>query len=188
MCNPTLLLIGSAALTVGGAYVQNKAAGQAQKYNNIQAERSAKVADAQALDATRQGQQEANVQRLKTRLQLGEQRAIIGAQGVELSGTALDILGQTAGFGETDVLRIQENAARKAHGFNVDAYNIRSQNQLDRYQTKVGKVGTWLTAGSQLAGMAYSHAQAGGFSSSPKAATGATVSRSYSGANVYGPR
>ena len=152
MCEPTTWVMIGIAL-VGGA-VQYDASQKAQRYQERVADQNAKVADAQAVDQERLGQIEASERRLKTRLQLANQQATFGAQNVQQSGTALDILGDTAMFGEIDEGRIRANAARKAWGYQIDAYNTRANKKLMQFQGKTDRTGIILSTASSAFGAA----------------------------------
>lgn len=136
---------------VGGA-VQYDASKKSQAYNEQVADQNTKVADAQATDELRLGQIAEQERRLKTRLQIANQRATFGAQNVQQSGSALDILGDMAMFGEIDIGRIRANAQRKAWGYNVDSWNQQANKKLAQFQGKTDRTGTILSTASSMVG------------------------------------
>jgi hypothetical protein len=87
------------------------------------------VADLMADDARKRGEIAEARQREKTRQILGTQTAKLAAQGTDLSGSALDILGDTAASGELDALTVRSNAAREAWGHRVKATDYAAQAQ-----------------------------------------------------------
>jgi hypothetical protein len=66
-----------------------------------------------------------------------------------VSGTALDLLGDTAQIGEEDALTIRNNAAREAWGYRNQANEASrwGANQLNN--SRGAGIGTLLTAGSK---------------------------------------
>jgi hypothetical protein len=146
----SILAVASLAVTAVGGYMAYNASKQAQKYNDQVAKVGQKVAEARAVDAERLGQVDAQERRLKTRLMLGSQTVGFAAQNVAASGTALDILGDTAMFGEIDETRIRANAARQAWGYRMEGWNIKANNALAKFQGKVDRMGTILTTAGGL--------------------------------------
>lgn len=142
MCNPAFVMIG--ATIVGGA-VSMYGSRQAQSYNNQVAKQNTAIANAKAIDEERLGQIEASEKRLETRMKMASQEVGFAAQNVEQSGTALDILGDTAMFGEVDQQRIRASAARRAWGYRMQAHDIEAGRRIDNFNSRVGRVGTLLT-------------------------------------------
>lgn len=122
-------------LAGAGALISNKQVSN-QRDQSIRAERllgayqrqtfemNAKIAEFQAEDAIRRGDEEAN--KLLTNVQklIGSQRTATAAQGIEVdSGSALDIQLDTAALGAVDAQTIKTNAYQEAFGFKAEAYN-----------------------------------------------------------------
>lgn len=145
MCEPTTLAIAGLAISAigtGVAYDQQRQAGKA---NAQIAENNAKLAADDARNEMALGDRETQHQAWRTRALEGQQRAAIAAQGIDASiGTPLDILGETAMFGEIDQQAIRLNTARRAWGFNAQAQNTRNQSGVDRYNTRQQGYGTIL--------------------------------------------
>lgn len=149
MCDvASIVAIGVAV--IGGA-VSYKNSKNAQAYTEKVADQNKKVVEAQALDAERLGQREASERRLKTRLQMAQQTAVFGAQNVEQTGTALDILGDTAMFGQMDEDSIRANAQRKAWGYRTQGWNIEADKRFAQFKGKADRTGTILTTASSVA-------------------------------------
>ena len=122
------LVIATAAYT---AYAQNKAS-QAQKRI---ANRNADLMEQQAEDARKQGEEEAAAIRRRVRRLQGQQKAAFATQGLETgSGTAADLIEETAALGAEDQLRIRNNAAMSAWGFRTQAANTRYEGRQLRRQ------------------------------------------------------
>lgn len=165
MCEPTTWVMIGIAL-VGGA-MQYDASKKSQKFQEEVAEQNTKVANAQATDAERLGQIEASERRLKTRMQIATQTVGFGANNSEVTGTSLDILGETAMWGEVDETRIKNNADRQAWGYRVQAHGIQVDKRMMQFNEKNNRTGTILSTASGVAG-----AYAGYLSRRPPPKTG----------------
>ncbi len=83
---------------------------------------NAMFANNAANDAVSRGTYDADLQRLRTSQNLGTQRAAMAANGGEVnSGSNAALQDDTAAIGELDALTIQNNAAREAYGYRVQA-------------------------------------------------------------------
>jgi hypothetical protein len=163
MCEPTTIaLVASMAIAAVSGYVAYDSSKKSQRYQEQVADQNKKVAEAQAVDAERLGQIEASERRLKTRMQIASQQVGFGAQNVEQTGTALDILGDTAMFGEIDEGRIRANTARKAWGFRMQGYDIESNKRLMQFNEKNSRTGTILSTAGSMLGAYGSYGGAGG--------------------------
>lgn len=137
----TMMLGASVGQTMLGAaqqaqQAQEAAAQQASRawqaayqtaYQTAQARNAATVSEYNARDAERRGAAEEERQRRKTSLLLGTQQARFAAQGSDLLGSPLDLLGDTAAIGEEDALATRYQAAREAWNHRIQAANQASQ-------------------------------------------------------------
>ncbi len=143
MCYPAL--IGLAGAGVG-------AMDQIEQGNLSEAEarRDAEIGALQAKDAlSRGGVEEANYRR-QLRQIVGAARADIGARNVAGgSGTALDLLSDTAMIGEEDAQTIRNEAAREAWGYRVGADESRRWGANARRNSRAAAGGTLLTGAAQ---------------------------------------
>lgn len=121
-----------------GQIGQQNAQAQAAGVNAAQARYQAQVAaqnktlmDRQAADAVQRGQVAEQNRRYQTRQQIGQQTAALAAQGTDLEGSPLDILGDTAAAGELDAVTIRSNAAREAYGYQVQGLGYGNQSILE---------------------------------------------------------
>jgi len=147
MCDPTVALVAtvaSAGAQAYGAYQQSAAEKAAAKYN-------AAVANNQAADARRRGEEEAIRKQRDARRLAGAQRTSFAARGIDISaGTAGDIIDETNFFGLTDATTARNNAAREAAGFTSEA---------NLYRTQARNTNPLAAAGVSLIGGAGSVAQ-----------------------------
>jgi len=92
-------------------------------YQTAQARNAAAVSEYNAQDAERRGAVEEERQRRKTSLLQGSLQARFAAQGSDLEGSPLDILGDAAATGEQDALATRYQAAREAWAQRIQAAN-----------------------------------------------------------------
>lgn len=144
MCEPvTWLIIGGTLLAAGQVY-QGQAAKKAGDAN-------ARVQTILANDAIERGKAKEASQRRKTAALKGRQAVVFGASGGEINtGSALEILADTAQFGELDALRIRSNAEREAFGFLSGAAISRAAGKNARTTSILNAAGTLITTGATV--------------------------------------
>ena len=134
-----MISLGLSAAATGinalGAYQQSKVAGDV-------AARNAKIADMQAEDALRRGENEAAALRRQVAATKSAQRVSLAAKGLDLTyGTAADLQDQTDFFGEYDVATVRANARKEAWARRSQGANFQAEALSSR---------PWLSAGSTL--------------------------------------
>ena len=138
MCDVTLVtatMMGlSGAQSILGAEQQAQQAAAQQNlrayqasYQATVARNAAQVSEYNAQAAERRGAAEEEKQRRKTSLLLGSRQAQLAAQGSDLEGSPLDILGDTAASGEEEALAARYQAAREAWNQRIQAANQDAQ-------------------------------------------------------------
>lgn len=150
MCEPLTI---AATVAAAGTVYSGVSQYQQGKYNAAVNEQNAVLAEKSAQDAISQG--EADVSRYRTQIKAlkGKQRAAIGSANIELTGSPLDLMVDTATVGELDIQTIRNNAARDAFGFRTQGLNYRAQAGLDRFAGRTGAIGTLLTGSAQAYGI-----------------------------------
>lgn len=150
MCDfVTMMTMGTAALsTAMGAAQQaigvtqqlRHAQGQRNDYNFLAAQQrnAAAVDEAKAKQAEQAGEGEADKARQKAAQRLGQQQARFAAQGTDLMGSPLDLLGDTAAAGEEDALSLRYQSMRDAWDNRVKGANRQAQARY--YETAAGNV------------------------------------------------
>ena len=184
MCTPQIGLdIGAAAVGVQAvaAKQQIDAQNQAAAYNAQVAqqnvaiqEQNARFAEERAADAERRGAIEEKQHRLRVGKMIGRQRTGFAGSGVVVGeGSPLDVVQDTAAWGELDALTIRHNAAVESYGHRFTAQQARYRGQLYSQEAqfqRAQKRSPWLGVGSTLlTGVTGLAGQYGMFSSSPKA-------------------
>lgn len=110
-----------------GGLGQAYAAYEGAKANRVVAKANARLADYQAQDALSRGAREQARYRTQGDRLIGRQKASLAAGNVQLQGSALDILDDTAKLIDEDVATIRENSEREALGFRTQASGYRAQ-------------------------------------------------------------
>ena len=148
----TALTLAGAGVSYLGSRRQAKAEERTGELEQQAAEDQAKllewnatIADAQAADAIKRGQEEQSRFRAGVRGLIGSQRAATAANNIEVGfGSALDVQADAAFLGELDALTIQNNAAREAWGYSVEAEDTRRRAEITRktgkYAAEAGRV------------------------------------------------
>lgn len=128
MCLPALPLISAVAGVAGtavsffGAQQQASSAAAAANYQAQVSRNNAIIQEQNAQAALDAGRTQEQAQRQKTAQLEGAARAAMAANGIDTtSGTALNVLGDTAKLGELDALTIRSNAGRQAYNYRVGA-------------------------------------------------------------------
>lgn len=158
MCElATIATVASFAGTVMGAvgqYQQGQAAAAQAEYNAAVARNNQIISEQQAQDALKRGQIAEEQKRRETSALIGRQRATLAASGVALDqGNPLDILGDTAQFGELDALTIRNNADREAYGYRVQGMNFAAEAGLNDARAAASRqAGLMGAAGTLLSG------------------------------------
>lgn len=134
----TMLAIGavatvaSTALGVVGSVQQGKAAKAEAQYQAQVNRQNAKKAEMNAAQKRQEGIEESRLQRIRTLQKVGSQQAAMAANGIDISsGTALDIVEDTAAMGELDALTTRYNSETEAIAFEHQAANFENQANLD---------------------------------------------------------
>lgn len=133
----TAIAIGGTVLggltSAEGSAEAGNAAYQSAYYRAQVQENNAKVATANAKDATMRGEVDAGRVDQQARQVLGRQRASAAASGqVVDTGSSGAISGDTVQLAEADANTVRRNAERTALGFLTQASNFTSDAQLER--------------------------------------------------------
>ena len=142
----------SQLITTFGDMYQAKVSADIKRYaGEVQAkifETNSIIAKLRAEDAINRGRTKGIKAKQAAKLLIGKQRAITGAQNVEIdTGSALDVTMETAAIGAEEELMINNNAWREAWGYRVEAEDARAQAAYTRLASKAEARNTILTGG-----------------------------------------
>ncbi len=150
MCDPVSMITGGTALlstamgvaqrAIGVTQQLQRAAGQRNDHNFVAAQQrnSAAVDELRAKEAEQEGKGDADKARQKAVQRLGQQQARLAAQGTDLQGSPLDVLGDIAAAGEEDALSLRYQSMRDAWDSRVRGAS--RQAQAHYYETAAGNV------------------------------------------------
>lgn len=142
--------VASTALGVVGSIQEGRAAKSAAEYQQKIAARNQEIALRNAADSRARGDKAMMDKGLETRAMLGRQRAILADRNISgASGTALEVLGDTAQFGKLDALTIRQNFEREAISYETQAGNFSAEGQLAGMSAKNAGISGTLGAISQ---------------------------------------
>lgn len=136
------------AISVVGGMQQGKQQEAAANSAAGQARQNAFFANDAANDAITRGRNDASLQRMRTASALGSQRAAMAENGGVIDADSNARLQEdTAMLGEMDALTIQNNAAREAYGYKVQAIQgvsnanaLQTQGQTQKKNSILGGV------------------------------------------------
>lgn len=165
MCIPAgaLILAGTAVSALGTA-AGTMASMQQASYQARVAERNAQMESEAARDAYDRGTLERQRYQRQVSQQMGAQRAALAANGVDVGyGSAAAVQGDAAMIAAEDIATINKNTEREARGFDISAFNARTQAAAARQARSGALVQGIFGIGSTLLGGAqqYRKYQAG---------------------------
>ena len=125
------------ALSAMGTLATAKAQSQAAKAQAAQNDMNKVIAQNNAKDARDQGVADTQDLQMRNKARIGQQQNILSERNISASsGSALDILGDTASMGKLDELTAQNNAERKAVAYETQSIQYGYQAQVDRLSAK----------------------------------------------------
>jgi hypothetical protein len=147
-------LVGG-AVSAYGSYESGQATSAAEAYQAQVAANNAKVAQTNARLDIQAGETAATNQGLKTRAQVGTEKAGQGAGGIDVNtGSAVGVRAGSEEIGQLDALTIRSNAAKQAYGQLVTATSDTAQSQLATAESgQAAEAGDIGAAGSLLSGV-----------------------------------
>ena len=161
MCIATMLtamgMSASTAATVGttmqviGTLASAGAQYQSAQYGQAMATQNAKLAEQHGMASLTQGRLEQERIARRARQIQGQQRAMYGASGVDISsGSPLEIQASTEYMAAQDKALVRYNAELKKWGFDVESANYKTQASQYGNMGKSALVGGLLGAGSTI--------------------------------------
>ena len=162
MCDPvTALVVASTAVSAVGSVTAGIGQAQQYRYQAQIADQNARLANDQARDSIENTNLEARRRYREIDQMKGAQTAAMAANGLDLNfGSPVDIQKDGAMVGAEDVGQIYKGGNERTRGFDINAFNYRSQASANRAQASgalmkgiFDGVSTALGGASQVAGM-----------------------------------
>lgn len=147
MCvDPATLTVISTLVGVAGSAVSGIAQSNAATAAAQQADNNAIIAKRNAADARARGIVAEQDTQMRTRAMLGKQKNVLSERNIDVgTGSALDILGDTAMFGKLDALTTRGNFEREAIGNEAQSYNYSAQADQSRMAASASMFGTGIS-------------------------------------------
>lgn len=143
-----ILALTNAAVGLAGSVSQASMARASGRLEAKSYETNRALAEEQAKDAIRLGEEEVARRRLETRRLIGAQRAAAAASGIDpTSGSPLELALDAASLSELDAMTIRNNAYRAAWGYRVQAIDYRTRARMARIGARQEAVQTLLAGG-----------------------------------------
>lgn len=115
MCDPVTLMTAAASTAFTVAQQVQRAQAQARYvWRDAPPDHAAAIDEQRARMAEHEGAAKVDAARQKTAQQLGSAQARLAAQGSDLAGSPLDVLGDIAAAGEEDALSLRYQSMRAA--------------------------------------------------------------------------
>ena len=144
--------VAAGAIGAVGAIQSANAAKAASEYNAQVQENNAKIAERNRLMALDQTESEAGAKMRENRRTLATIRAQYGKSGLDMSGSALDVLEDSAVEGALDVANIRYQGNVRAMGYTDEAAAQRAGAELSKMNAKAQSTAGYIGAASSLLG------------------------------------
>lgn len=161
--------IGGTVAGAVGNYQQGKSQQAMYNYQAQIDRNNAEISKQNAALERQAGIEEARLQRIKTLQTIGAQKTAFAANNLDFTGgTPLDVISDTAQFGELDALMIEYNSEKKALAYEQQSNNLYNQSSLNSIAGRNARTSGMINSvstGLQGAGQALSSATSFGFGS-----------------------
>lgn len=138
---PIIMAVGTVVSTIS-TIKQGEAAAEA-------ANKQAALAEQAAADSRNQAEQQEKRQRILNKKSLGDIRANMAASGIQLEGTPLDVLQESATNAELDAIAIRHGGEMRARSYQGEAELSRYRGSSYRDAAYMSGVGELLTGGAR---------------------------------------
>lgn len=144
--------LAGAGLDVAGMFLTLISNEQQSRFEQQQARENATLADRAAADALQRGGLEAGKVRVQGGQLAAQQQAAYAASGVDPTvGTAANVSADSRAMAELDARTAENNAAREAWGFQVQAKRLREGAEREAAALPLRQVSTVLTGAGRVA-------------------------------------
>lgn len=175
-----------AVSSLSGASSQASAIKAQGRYQEGIFKTNARLANLQAEDAIRRGDEDANTVRGSARRLRGTQRAGYAGQGVSVdAGTPADVQRDTGVMGELDAITVKNNAWREAWGYKIQAADYTARGEFARISSRSDARNTIATGGLNALGSVVQGVGLANRYGAPSAKSGPKVPRARRGAQGW---
>lgn len=162
MCEPTtaLIIASTVVASAGAGYSALMANAQAKGQAN-QAKANQAEANRSAADAIERGNIDQKQHYRRVSQQMGAQRAAMAANGIDIGfGSALDLVGDTAMYGEEDANALARNSRNDVRAFQIQGANFANEAKSAKLAAKGALVKGAFDVGSTILGGAQQYRKA----------------------------
>lgn len=148
------------------------------KFQQMQYEQNARIAQLKADDAIERGDKAANLIHRKALQVQGSQRAAAAASGIEVNtGVSKVLQDETQDMSEIDIMTVKNNAWRESWGYKVEATQMQGAGRMAALSANVESTNTLLTGGLQALnyGLQAKHYYKGSGNKSPESQKAAEI-------------
>lgn len=150
--SPVIAAVAAGAVGAVGAIQQANAASASAKYNAAVQENNAKTIERNRKIALDQAESDASSKARENTRTLATIRANYGKSGLDMAGSALDVLEDSAIEGAFDVSKIRYQGEVRALGYTDEAAAQRAGAELSRMNAKSQQTAGYIGAASSLIG------------------------------------
>ncbi|WP_439392325.1 hypothetical protein ACRQ5Q_22275 [Bradyrhizobium sp. PMVTL-01] len=134
-----------------GAVESGYAKSESDAYQAQVAANNAKIAQQDATLEIQAGDVAAFNRQMKTRAQVGSEKARQGASGIDVNtGSAVDVRAGTEELGMLDALTVRSDASKRAYAKQVEATSDTAQSELLKSQSEQDVTAGWLSGAGTL--------------------------------------
>ena len=150
MCLPPMIAMAGGLIGAAGSVMAGNAQAQAYKAEAEAAAQNANLAALQGQEELKKGAREEAKFRREANQFASAQKTALAASGAQLSGSALNVMADTAQGIEEDATTIRFNTLQSKWGYDVNAVNYRNQASAARASAKGAKTAGWIGGFSTL--------------------------------------
>lgn len=149
---PMVLTVAGGLFSAASSVMAGRAQAKAYEAEARMAEHNARLAEKQGVEALKAGAREEARFREKARQFQSSQRTTMAASGVQMSGSALSVLADTAQGIEKDADTIRFDTLKDKWGFDVQRTNFKNRASSARASARNAKTAGWIGGFSSLLG------------------------------------
>jgi hypothetical protein len=147
-------MVVSGVLGAAGSVMQGNAQAAAYNAQAAAAEQNRGIAELQASESLQKGAREERRFRREANQFAASQESLLAASGAAMSGSALNVLADTAMGIEEDAAQVRYNTLKEKWGYDVQAVNFGNEASAARASAKSARTAGYIGAGTSILGAA----------------------------------